>query len=108
MEKVIEFLYRVKERPYIYVGNPVSYERLLEAFSGYTLCLCEECNDIDSSYFMLAFLQYIYDYYGVKGVLRKGLYLISMFTETDETAFYKFYELLDAFVQQRESNANHV
>ena len=104
MEKIVEFLYRVKKRPHIYVGNPVSYERLLDVFSGYTLCLYEECNDMESNCFMLDFLQHIYDYYGVKGVLRKGLYLISMFTEIDEVAFYKFYELLEAFVKQRQSD----
>lgn len=103
MEKIVEFLYRVKKRPHIYVGNPVSYECLLDVFSGYTLCLSEENNDMESTYFMLDFMQYIYDYYRVKGVLRKGLYLISMFTETDEAAFYKFYELLDAFVEKRQS-----
>ena len=105
MEKIVEFLYLVKKRPHIYVGNPVSYENLLDVFSGYTLCLSEEYNDMESNCFMLDFMQYTYEYYGVKGVLRKGLYLISMFTETDEAAFYKFYELLDAFVEQRQSSS---
>ena len=37
MDKLINFLYKVKEKPQIYVGSPPSYKLLLEMLSAYSI-----------------------------------------------------------------------
>ena len=103
MDKLVRFLYKIKDKPQIFVGSPPSYKVLLEIFPGYTLCLYEELQD--SSTFINEFSKYICDYYQIKQhVYRNELTIINLFTESDTAAFYKFYELLDEFLKTRGDN----
>lgn len=99
MDRLVKFLYKIKDKPQVFVGHPPSYKVLLEIFPGYTLCLYEELQD--TSTFISDFSKYICNYYNLKDVRRADLTIINLFTESDTDAFYKFYELLDEFMKTR-------
>ena len=98
MNALLEFFMKVKEKPQIYVGDHPSYKEFLSFLGGYASRIEEE--DPEALEFSQEFLQYILEYYNLKGVLRNGYTVINLFTESDEAAFYKFFELLDEYLKQ--------
>lgn len=93
---ILTFLQHVQEEPYLYFRDTPSYEKLLNMISSYSMIA--PVVDSASSFFMIAFANYICAYYGISGVLRGGLTIINLFTSSDEEAYCKFYELLGKFL----------
>ena len=95
---LIDFLYRVKDKPQVYFGENPSFIKLMDILSTYML-IAEDNIDKDSVHFLNRFNEYVCKYYGLKNVLRYGLTAINMFTESDTAAFYKFFELFECFLE---------
>lgn len=92
---VLACLLRIKNQPK-FVGQLPSLHRLLEIVSSF---VSQHSDDTASSMFLLSLTQYVFDFYKIKYAIRPSLTVIDLFTESDEAAFYKFYELLDSFLQ---------
>jgi len=99
MNELLEFFRKIKETPQLYISEHPSYDEFLSFIGGYIRRLSE--TDSHISYFMMGFAEFVRDYYHVKSTLRGELTLIKLFTPMENQAFYKFFELMDKYVEYR-------
>ena len=94
MEKIHEILQEIKARPKIYLGT-ISLE-LLDAFIGGCICYHHK---LTGSYleFLPGFDKFIHDRFDIQST-QGWATIIRFFSESDEAAFYKFYDLLEEFL----------
>lgn len=104
MNELIKFLYKIKKAPYMYFGNNPKYNDLLTLLDGYQMRLLEENDESQNllmAEFLIEFTAFVCSYYDVKNTVRNGLMVINLYTESDEVAFFRFFELLDLFLEKR-------
>ena len=107
MEKILSFFEKIREKPEMYFKSP-SFSQFLNVFNAYELIALTEVEvDIPSACFLLELGQYICNYYNLHGVRRAHLLAIHLFTETEEAAFHKFFELLDEFIASKEGGFDY-
>lgn len=97
---LLDFLQKVKEKPHLFFRNEPSYDKLLEMILSYVMIA--PVVDLPSSMFLNDFFGYIEKHYGLSGVVRSHCNIITLFTFTDEEAYYTFYELLDEFLKTQQ------
>lgn len=88
---LLDCLIRVKNQP-AFVGTPPSFYRLSEILS----MNCQ--NNRNVSEFMYKLSIFLFDHYQLPNAPRPSITIINLFTESDEEAFYKFFELFDEFI----------
>lgn len=85
-------LEKIREHP-ILVGSPPSFHTLLNLLFSVKHNGCDEYN------FIMLLTDYIFNFFQIEHAVRPSLTIIDLFTDSDEAAFYKFYELLDEFLE---------
>jgi len=121
MNSFYYMLQLIRKRPGLYLGVP-SLNALVHFWHGYDCGICVEKweketgrnyfdnydeaikSGVSSGYnFTSGFLEYVADYYNISSIGGMGWQTIILKnTESDEEAFYKFFELLDIFLEQKE------
>lgn len=94
-------LNKIREKPKIFIGE-VSLEPLRHLVNGYALRVYDETGE----YFDLipgfqSFVANTYNDYSSRGYEE----IIRRYCESDEQAFYKFFELLDEFLKNKKEQA---
>ena len=102
MDKILNLLYRIKEKPGLFLGEK-TLDGLSETLSGYILGIYEcDCGDFHS--FPNDFLSFVQKTYNEYSCAYNWDSIIRMNCNSDEEAFDKFYELLEVFLNETEYN----
>ena len=95
MNELIELLYNVKEKPLLYLGA-YSLERLHAFISG---CICYQYQkEHIYIHFLPGFQNFVQDKFGVKQSY-SWTSIISNNSDSEKEAFYRFFDLLDEFLE---------
>ena len=100
MEIIISILRKIRARPKIYLGR-TSLE-LLSAFISGCVCYHNECTNEYLDFFQ-GFQKYIQNRYKIS-TSQGWASIIIFFSENDEEAFYKFYELFEEYINEIKLN----
>lgn len=92
-------LVKIRKLPALYIGKK-SLERLRAFISGYSMCLYEIYGSEPD--LLNGFNEYVAEYYHIC-VDRDWSSIIPFFSNTEEEAFDKFYELLDEFLKEKKN-----
>ncbi len=97
MEKLYELLDIIRKLPKLYLGKP-SLECLGAFISGYISCM--DVEDTNGHFdFYPGFHEFIEQKYNVK-LAKSSIEIIDFFSSSEKEAFYKFFELLDGFLEK--------
>lgn len=95
MDDLYILLQEIRKRPGIYLGKP-SLERLWAFINGYK---SHKSYDPDTDNCLDGFNDYVYEYYHLH-TDHDWSRIIQFFNESEESAFYEFYRLFDAFMKK--------
>lgn len=95
MDKVLNLLYRIKEKPVMALGK-ISLERLDATISGYYMGVYE-CKGFFSSNILQGFQAFVTEKFNEKSAYNWAT-MIRQHSKDDEEAFDNFYKLLDDFL----------
>ena len=100
-------LQKIREKPAIYLGEN-SLEKLHHFMNGYIICEVDlGLNNKQDDIFWREFQEYIQKSFNINSS-QHWTRIISFFSSNEQEAFYKFFELLDEFLKEKEMNQENV
>ena len=107
-QKIIDFLLSIENTPRLYFGDNYTLKDVRSFTTGYSTCLYQMGDSKNNplsdefNHFFHDFTMFVSDYYGESLSLSACDYVL-YFSDSDETAFKKYFELFHQFLEQRKS-----